>query len=216
MMTRHRLEAAPNERRDEVNRQPATNPEARTLAEAVGSQIRALRRTADLTTVELATRAGLSNGMLSKVERGTTMPSFDTIVRLAKGLDVPVARLFASFDDRRDISVVKAGQGLLVDRRGSKRGYSYELLGHLLSGELFVEPYLVTLQAATKEYASFQHTGVEFIHVLSGRMMYRYADRLIEVGPGDSLLYDSTAVHGPEELLMPPVKFLSICVNLRA
>ena len=55
------------------------------------------------------------------------------------------ARLFVGYDERRDCSIVRAGQGVHVDRRGSKHGHAYELLGHLLSGEIFVEPYLVTL-----------------------------------------------------------------------
>lgn len=169
-----------------------------------------------MTTVELARRAKISNGMLSKVERGTTYASFATLVAIAEALEVPVARLFATFDDRRDLSFVQAGQGIAVQRHGSKKGYGYELLGHLLSGEIFVEPYLITLTETAGQHASFQHTGVEFVYGLAGRMLYRYGDRVIELATGDSLLYDATAVHGPEQVLNGPVTYLSITINLRA
>jgi transcriptional regulator with XRE-family HTH domain len=226
MMTRQRQEAEPatvaqalsNARSNPGHEiQSAKSPtDAIALAASVGAQIRALRRSADMSTTELPRRASVSNGMLSKVERGTTMPSFVTITALARALNVPVARLFVGYDERRDCSIVRAGQGVHVDRRGSKHGHAYELLGHLLSGEIFVEPYLVTISQGASHHPSFQHTGVEFLYVVAGAMSYRYADRLIDIGPGDSLLFDATAVHGPEQITAWPVRYLSVVINLRA
>lgn len=221
MMTRHRPtmrvptgHPGPEGGQDDPGRTKTT--EAHALANSVGEQIRSLRRAAGLTTVELATRAGLSNGMLSKIERGTAHPSFVSIASIARALEVPVARLFASYDNRRDCSFVRAGQGLIVDRRGSKSGHSYELLGHLLSGEIYVEPYFVKIEKSGSGSASFQHTGIEFMYILSGSMKFRYADRMLDVGPGDSLLFDANAVHGAEEILNGPVSLLSVVINLRA
>ena len=47
--------------------QPAAS---RSIAEAIGTQVRDLRRKLDLTGAELADQAGLSAGMLSKIENG--------------------------------------------------------------------------------------------------------------------------------------------------
>src|SRR4051812_41716747 len=156
------------------------------LGAEIGSQIRTLRRALEITAADLAARAGVSGSMLSKIERGLASPSIATLASLAATLKVPVARFFTSYDERRDCSIVRAGQGVKVDRRGSKCGHLYELLGHSLSGDLFVEPYLVTLTDEATPYPSFQHTGVEFVYIVSGRMRYRYADRLFELAPGDS------------------------------
>jgi transcriptional regulator with XRE-family HTH domain len=215
MMTRHRIAS-------EAGRAPAASKlgrakgkDATALSASVGAQIRALRRTADLTAVELARLAHISSGMLSKVEHGGTFPSFATLVAIADALEVPVARLFASFGDRRDLSVVKDGEGIIVDRHGTKKGFTYELLGHLLSGEIFVEPYLITLTETAGKHASFQHTGVEFVHIISGRMTYRYGERLIDACAGDALLYDANAVHGPEDVIDGPVSYLSVSINMR-
>jgi len=46
-----------------------------------------------------------------------------------------------------------------------------------LSGELFVEPYLVTTSDEAQPYSSCQDKGVKFLYVLSGSMSYRYADK---------------------------------------
>jgi transcriptional regulator with XRE-family HTH domain len=186
------------------------------LGAAIGLQIRTLRRSLEITAADLAARAGLSGSMLSKIERGLASPSIATLARLAASLKVPVSRFLTSYDDRRDCSFVRAGRGVTVERRGSKCGHIYELLGHSLSGDLFVEPYLVTLTREATPYPSFQHTGVEFVYVLKGRMRYRYQDKLFDLSPGDALLFDATALHGPETLVAGPIVYLSLDFNLRA
>ena len=59
----------------------------------------------------------------------------------------------------------------------------------------------------------FQHSGVEFIYVLDGDMIYRHGGRTYKLGPGDSLFFDSDAAHGPEELLSLPIRMLSVIVQ---
>ena len=73
-----------------------------------------------------------------------------------------------------------------------------------------MEPYLVTLSDASDVFPWFQHSGVEFLHVLEGEMDYRYGDQTYPLGPGDSLFFDAEAVHGPETLRKLPIRFLAI------
>ena len=185
------------------------------LASAVGKEIRSLRRSLNMAGNALASAAGLSNGMLSKIEGGTATPSFATLLSLSRALRVPVARLFAGHDQRADYSLVRAGSGIDVQRRGSKAGIKYRLVGHLLSGEKYVEPYLVTISETAADSPGFQHAGIEFMYILEGSMIYRYADTLAEVHPGDTLVFDANAVHGHERVLKGPVTFLSVVFNLR-
>lgn len=196
---------------------PATRgPSGESLAIAVGKEIKNLRLSLSMAANQLAEAAGLSNGMLSKIERGSTTPSFATLVAISSALKVPVARLFASHEQRADYSLVRAGKGISVQRRGSKTGLDYELLGHLLSGEKYVEPYLVTLSSDSSTSPGFQHTGIEFMYVLQGSMAYRYADAVVELRPGDTMVFDANSIHGHERLIDAPVKYLSVVFNLRA
>ncbi len=120
--------------------------------------------------------------MLSKIENGGTSPSLSTLQALARALNVPLTSFFADFEERRDCSYVRAGQGVLIERRGTKSGHRYELLGHSLSGDIVVEPYLITLSEDAEPYALFQHDGVEFIYMLTGKVVYRHADKLYPHG----------------------------------
>lgn len=191
-------------------------PSGEALAIAVGKEIKSLRLSLSMAANQLAEAAGLSNGMLSKIERGSTTPSFATLVGISNALKVPVARLFASHEQRADYSLVRAGKGISVQRRGSKIGLDYELLGHLLSGEKYVEPYLVTLSSESSTSPGFQHTGIEFMYILQGSMVYRYADAIVELRPGDTMVFDANSIHGHERLIEAPVKYLSVVFNLRA
>jgi transcriptional regulator with XRE-family HTH domain len=185
------------------------------LERAIGGQVRTLRRHHDLSIADLASVAGISTGMLSKIENGQISPSLATLQAIAGALSVPLSTLFAAFEDRRDSSFVRAGQGLVIERRGTKVGHLYQLLGHVLRGDVVVEPYHITLHEGAVPYTGFQHAGIEFIYMLTGEVVYRHGDQTYHLRPGDSLLFDSRALHGPETLVILPMTYLSIIVYPR-
>ncbi|MBS0958991.1 MULTISPECIES: helix-turn-helix domain-containing protein [Acetobacter] len=186
-----------------------------TLEESLGAQIRLMRRKLELTGADLASAAGISLGMLSKIENGQISPSLATLQAVCRALNVQLSQLFATFEEQRDCSFVKAGRGVVIERRGTKAGHEYELLGHLLGGPNVVEPYMITLHEEAKPYSSFRHNGVELIYMLSGRVIYRHGDERYDMSAGDTLLFDSQAPHGPEELLEKPMRYLSIIIYPR-
>ena len=182
----------------------------RTLERAIGQKLRELRGRARLSLADLARAASLSSGMLSKIENGQISPSLATLQALSVALNVPITTLFSTFEEKRDCSFVEAGNGVVIERRGTKAGHVYQLLGHALGGDLRVEPYLITLREEAAPYTGFHHSGVEFIFMLSGQVLYRHADQVYHLKPGDSLLFDSAALHGPEVLIERPMTYLSI------
>jgi transcriptional regulator with XRE-family HTH domain len=188
----------------------APAPPSRTLEEALGVQVRNLRRHLDLTVADLAGAAQISVGMLSKIENGQISPSLGTLQGLAEALNVPITSLFSTFEEKRSCSLVRANQGVVIDRRGTKVGHRYELLGHTDGTDLVVEPFLITLSEEAIPYTGFQHAGVEFIYMLTGEVVYRHGDRSYHLKRGDSLMFDSNAMHGPEELVKRPMTYLSI------
>ena len=185
------------------------------LEVAIGRQVRSFRHEQNLTITELARGARLSSGMLSKIENGQTSPSLSTLRSVAKALNVPVTALFREYEEERDAVFVKAGQGLTIERRGTRAGHQYQLLGHSPGGAIVVEPYLITLSEGSDVFPLFQHDGKELIYVLEGDVAYRHANRVYELGPGDSLFFEADAPHGPEKLRRLPIRFLSIICYAR-
>ena len=188
----------------------------RNLERALGNQIRVLRRQQDLSVADLASAAGISNGMLSKIENGGISPSLATLQAISNALQAPLSSLFASFEERQDCSYVPAGQGVVIERRGTKVGHVYELLGHVLRGDVVVEPYLITLRENAAPHTSFAHSGVEFIYMLKGEVQYRHGTQSYRLRKGDALLFDSSAPHGPERLTEGETAYLSIIIYARS
>lgn len=191
---------------DPAHQQAAENA----LEKAIGRQVKRYRKQLGLTITNLGVRTDLSAGMLSKIENGNTSPSLATLRALSTALNVPVTALFREFEEQRDATFVKAGQGLTIERRGTRAGHQYQLLGHSVHSDVSVEPYLITLESDAEVFPIFQHTGVEFIYMLQGSMVYRHLNATYTLIPGDSLFFDSDAPHGPETLVELPVRFLSI------
>ncbi len=183
------------------------------LERAIGRQVRAFRISQGITVADLAKQADLSPGMLSKVENGLTSPSLATLNALSEALNVPVTSLFRKFEETREAAHVKSGQGLTIERQGTRAGHQYQLLGHSSGQSPPVEPYLITLSEKSDIFPLFQHEGVEFIYLLEGEVVYRHANKTYHLYPGDSLHFDADAPHGPEELIDLPIKLLAVIVG---
>lgn len=182
------------------------------LEAAIGRQVRELRRRQRMTGSELASQAGLSVGMLSKIENGVISASLSTLQTLANALRVPVVQLFSGYEEPRGAMHVKAGTAIEVERAGTRSGHQYHLLGHIGSNNsgVVVEPYLIVLTTESDRFPTFQHEGIELLYMLEGQLGYRHAEQLYHLQPGDSLLFDADAPHGPEQLLELPALYLSI------
>jgi transcriptional regulator with XRE-family HTH domain len=187
-----------------------------TLEASIGRQVRAFRKKLDVTVTELARQAEVSSGMLSKIENGLTSPSLATLQSLSTALNVPVTAFFRQFEEQRDATFVAAGQGLKIERRGTRNGHLYQLLGHSFGKNVAMEPYIVTLTERSEVFPLFQHNGNELIYVLEGKMDYHHSGASYRLTPGDSLFFDANAAHGPENLIDLPVRFLSVIAYGRA
>jgi len=60
----------------------------------IGERLRALRETKTLSQGEIEKRTGLLRCYISRVENGHTVPSIETLEKLARALEVPLYQLF--------------------------------------------------------------------------------------------------------------------------
>ena len=106
----------------------------------------------------------------------------------------------------------KSGEGVELERAGTRANHQYNLLGHIgaNSSGVIVEPYLITLSDQADIFPTFQHGGIETIYMLEGEVDYRHGDEVYPLKPGDALFFDADAPHGPEVLVKLPARYLSI------
>ncbi|WP_259787181.1 helix-turn-helix domain-containing protein [Aliiroseovarius crassostreae] len=165
--------------------------------EVLGKMIREARKDKGLTLEEAAGAAGIGRSTLSKIENNQTKPSFDIIRRLMQTLELETPQLFvqsakSDISGRRDFT--SSGKG----EHKETRTYDHELLCNELTSKRMV-PYISTIKA--REAADFdgwvRHSGEEFMFVLSGALtLYTEHYRPLQMGPGDSVYYDSGMGHG--------------------
>lgn len=181
------------------------------LERYLGNTIREIRLNHGLTIADVANLAGISRGMLSKIENAQTATSLETLSRLAQALGVSLATLFRSYDVRSgSAQLVKDGEGMEVVRRGTKRGHTYHLLAYDQGPKKTFEPFLITINHESETFPIFEHPGTEFIYMLEGCIEYRHGQNTYVLNPGDALTFEGDIPHGPEKLLKCPIRFLSV------
>ena len=183
------------------------------IGRQLGAVARRVREAQGLTLTDVARTAGISAGMLSRLETGHVTPSLETLVALSGALGVRPALLLQDVGgDEEDAQHVPAGEGLEVVRRGTRRGHTYHLLAAQRGPRKAFEPFLVTLSDRSEVFPGFQHPGIEFIYILSGSLTYRHGSHSYALAAGDSLSFRGEVAHGPETLGKVPIRMLSILI----
>ncbi len=181
------------------------------LEHNLGNAIREIRLDHGLTIADVAQLAGISRGMLSKIENAQTATSLETISRLAKALGVSLATLFRNCEMRvGSAQLIKNGEGMEVVRSGTKRGHTYHLLAYDQGPKKTFEPFLITIEQESETFPVFEHPGTEFIYMLEGCIEYRHGQNTYVLSPGDALTFDGDIPHGPEKLIKCPIRFLTV------
>jgi transcriptional regulator with XRE-family HTH domain len=178
----------------------------------VGQTLNALRRQLRLTIADVAAKADISRGMLSKIENGQTT-SLDTLHRLTGALGISLSTLFQRFQlPDGGAQYVPKGEGLEVVRRGTKRQHTYHLLAADRGPKRHFEPFMVTLTDQSEIFPRFEHPGTEFIYLLEGKIRYKHGKQSYTLSPGDSLTFRGDIPHGPETLIKLPIRMLSVII----
>lgn len=186
------------------------------LERAIAVRVRELRHRDGCTVAEMAARVGISKATLSKIENANISCSLTVLARLAAALDVPVTSFFRGADTPREAVHTPDGAGARIVARGTRVGHDYVILGGLRGQHQRMEAHLVTLTESSEVFPLFQHPGTELIYMLEGSMVYGHGDSSYTLRPGDTLQLDGEGVHGPQELLGLPIRFLSVVAHENA
>ncbi len=194
-------------------KKPAPDSQSNALDSYLGASIRELRLRHRLTTAEVAKSAGISRGMVSKIENGISSTSLDTLRKIANALGETLSNLFLNFDrPSGGGQLVKKGKGMEVIRRGTKRGHIYQLLAYDRGPRKLFDPFFVTLTDASEVFPAFKHPGTELIYMLEGKMIYRHGQHTYTMSAGDTLTFNAPVPHGPEKFIKLPIKMLVFIV----
>jgi transcriptional regulator with XRE-family HTH domain len=162
----------------------------------LGDKVRALRLRKKISLVELGRHTGLSAALLSKIERSNIYPPLPTLLRIAMVFGVGLDYFFREESKRQVFSIVRRGERQrFPDQPEGRVSYFFESLDFTAS-ERKLNAYLADFQPVPAgEEAPHVHEGVEFLHVLSGRLGMTIGRHEQELDEGDSIYFDASVPH---------------------
>lgn len=187
-----------------------TDPKIPEIAE----RICALREMCDFTQEEMAEATGVDVDEYISLESGERDFGFTFLYKCAEKLGVDLIEILTGSNPHlTDFTIVRAGQGLPIKRR---EGFNYYHLAATFKNKIS-EPFLVQAPYFESEQDKpihlSHHEGQEMDYILSGTLRFSHEGRTVDVGPGDTLYYDSGKGHGMIATSKEGCTFLAIVMK---
>jgi transcriptional regulator with XRE-family HTH domain len=197
--------------------QPATGGVKAEAAEAliwhkrIGERIKALRQRKRMGLVELGRYTGLSASFLSQLETGRVVPTLRNLARIAMVFSKDLSYFFEP--ERPELfRILRASERQRLPQTGADQpDYFFESLGHVPT-EQMVTPYVAEFMPVKDHHppTAHQHTGAEFLYLLSGRLRLTHEGRAETIEGGDAVYFDPSAKHSYERLGEDPCTALIV------
>src|SRR5690606_25986461 len=157
--------------------------------------VRDLRRAKHLSLKQLSEASGLSIGLLSQIERGTSSPSLRSLQAISRAIGVPPLWFFNDGKvpprEERDV-IVRRGAGRKLDLPHKK--LKKELVTPDLSGAL--QMLIVHLEpGGSTGGETYSHPGEECGYILEGKLDLWVGERHFHLRRGDSFRFKSELPH---------------------
>ncbi|WP_321469975.1 cupin domain-containing protein [Halarcobacter sp.] len=185
----------------------------------VGKKIKSLRVAKNMAAKQLAGEAGISFGMLSQLEKGSTQGSVETLRKIAKVLDVTLAHLFTNNTDEPTINTLEniENEKSYVVRKDERKKISFpdplytcELLVPDLQGEIELLQVNMEPNRITDDLIPHTKGGEECDYVLEGEIVVTLNNKEFELKKGDSIRFNPEIPHKIENRSSKKASYLSI------
>lgn len=184
-----------------------------------GARLKARRKAQSMTLTELAKLSSVSASTISKVENDAVSPTYEVIVKLARGLSATISEMFG--EPTQSAPVGRAPQGWqVVGRKGEGEKIETETYDYLyLCSELLVKsmvPCIVRIKAGTLgEFGPLaRHRGEEFVYVLKGKIeLHTEFYSATVLNEGDFTYIDSTMGHAYLKASDEDAVVLGVCAG---
>ncbi len=163
----------------------------------IGTKIRNFRKNKSLTISTVAQAAGVSKGLVSKIENGRTIPSLPVLISIITALKVDMKTFFSGIEltAKHGYTHRKQEDYLQVQKEKTK-GYLYNFIHGQSFSNFAFEALVLNLEPEAKRKL-VTTDGYEFLYILKGEINYRLDDKIILLKQGDSLFFNGKIPHVP-------------------
>lgn len=167
----------------------------------IGSKIKSIRETKNLSLEEIAESSGLTTEQIISIESDENLPSLGPLIKIARALGVRLGTFLDDSDalgpvvcraaDRERDSSISFSNGATDARKHME----YHPLAQQKAGR-HMEPFIIDIAPNDNpDYKLSAHEGEEFIYVMEGNVELVYGKETYTLKEGDSIFYDSIVKH---------------------
>jgi len=168
----------------------------------LGQKIKELRSSKGMTLEDLSHRSGVSQSLLSMIERNRSAPTVRTLERIVKALGTTIAQVYSEMesevtggDDRRAYAVITRRERKQLVLGPERAKAHYELLTPDYQRRLQFMYIHFPVQAEGNGGHFVSHEGEECGLILEGKLKAIIGDEEIVLEEGDSIYFDSSIPH---------------------
>lgn len=161
-------------------------------AEKMGATIKRIRLAQRRTQQDIATICNLSKSYLSKIEKGSVLPSLSVLGQIANALGTKVSILVA--EEERISIVHETAEHVLANLSNTSMGYSIFPFATSISKKK-VQPFLFITKKSEHKLNKNSHDDDEFLYILSGEMFLEIGNKKYHLKEGDGIFFDARIEH---------------------
>jgi len=159
-----------------------------------GEKLRQVREHKGYTLKMVAQRAGVSESLVSQIERNHVSPAIDTLLALADVLDINLEYLFEEYKKERPVQIIRS------DERASimEDEVTIQELASAANSDKdnSIESYLLKIPVNSHTHrGSYGHLGREIGIIISGTAKLVYDNKDYILNTGDSVSFSASAPH---------------------
>lgn len=163
----------------------------------LGDKIKTKRTQKNITLEQLATRAGVSKGLISQIENNRTVPSLPVLFNIIHSLEEDLRTFFEDVHDsfnNTHVLIIRKGQEKLFTKEPVK-GFSYKrILTRSVSSQA-TDVVLLELKKNAARKQLIRTDAYECKYMLKGDVEYQVENEVFTLHEGDTLFFDGRAKH---------------------
>ncbi len=176
------------------------------MKKLIGKKVKATRLQHDQTIQELADRSGVSANMISRVERGLTIPSVKILMKLAAAFGMSISYFVE--EAQKGASVVFTPQGGGEPIFFFKDKQQITSLTQRLRDPSFSVLFDTIEEGCNSGDSDMVHVGEEFIYILDGCLEFLIQGKTYVLAAGDSLTFKAPLPHQWRNVAEGPTRVL--------
>ncbi|SNY95291.1 helix-turn-helix domain-containing protein [Flagellimonas pacifica] len=164
----------------------------------IGKRIKSIRKNNKKTISDIAIKAGVTAGLISRIENGRTIPSLPVFLKIVDALETEMTVFFEGIPkgNGQNFLVSRKGDQTVIEKEDEAIGFTYNYIFSKQMSSVGFESVLLEVKPNSKR-EKVVTDAFEFKYILTGECYYEIGDQEVLLKEGDSIFFDGRVPHVP-------------------